>query len=145
MTRRAVAARRPSMRPVATRPTRPVRNPETACMTPTLPDARPRGCPRHAAGWEPRPLGAADDERRPPHGRAPHGRARRRQRPQRGGRAARRPAASIQVLRGRVRVTALGEGDTELGAGELRVLTHERHAVSALEDSAFLLTTVTSV
>jgi len=55
------------------------------------------------------------------------------------------PAASIQVLRGRVRVTALGEGDTELGAGELRVLTHERHAVSALEDSAFLLTTVTSV
>ncbi|WP_069386925.1 cupin [Cellulosimicrobium cellulans] len=55
------------------------------------------------------------------------------------------PAASIQVLRGRVRVTALDEGDTELGAGELRVLTHERHAVTALEDCAFLLTTVTSV
>ena len=49
------------------------------------------------------------------------------------------------MLRGRVRVTALGEGDIELGAGELRVLTHERHAVGALEDSAFLLTTVTSV
>ncbi|MEV8029446.1 cupin [Cellulosimicrobium funkei] len=55
------------------------------------------------------------------------------------------PAASIQVLRGRVRVTALGEGDVELGEGELRVLTHERHAVSAIEDTAFLLTTVTSV
>lgn len=55
------------------------------------------------------------------------------------------PAASIQVLHGRVRVTALDEGDTELGAGELRVLTHERHAVAALEDSAFLLTTVTSI
>ncbi len=55
------------------------------------------------------------------------------------------PAASIQVLRGRVRVTALGEGDVELGEGELRVLTHERHAVSAVEDAAFLLTTVTSI
>ncbi len=49
------------------------------------------------------------------------------------------------MLRGRVRVTALGEGDVELGEGELRVLTHERHAVSAIEDAAFLLTTVTSV
>ncbi|MBD8079361.1 cupin [Cellulosimicrobium arenosum] len=54
------------------------------------------------------------------------------------------PAASIQVLAGRVRVTAL-EGDTELGDGELRVLTHDRHAVLALEDCAFLLTTVTSI
>ncbi|RXR25073.1 cupin [Oerskovia turbata] len=54
------------------------------------------------------------------------------------------PAASIQVLRGRVRVTAPA-GDEEVGPGELRVLTHERHAVAALEDSAFLLTTVTSV
>ncbi len=49
------------------------------------------------------------------------------------------------MLRGRVRVTALGEGDVELGEGELRVLTHERHAVSAVEDAAFLLTTVTSI
>jgi quercetin dioxygenase-like cupin family protein len=55
------------------------------------------------------------------------------------------PAASILVLHGRVRVTALDEGDTDLGTGELRVLTHERHAVTALEDSAFLLTTVTSI
>lgn len=54
------------------------------------------------------------------------------------------PAASVQVLRGRVVVTAL-EGDAELAAGQLRVLTHERHAVRAVEDSVFLLTTVTSI
>jgi quercetin dioxygenase-like cupin family protein len=54
------------------------------------------------------------------------------------------PAASILALRGRLRVTAL-EGDDEVPAGQLRVLTHERHAVTALEDSVFLLTTVTSV
>ncbi|HLS64106.1 MAG TPA: cupin [Ruania sp.] len=51
-------------------------------------------------------------------------------------------AASIQVLVGRVRVT--GEGDPVIAAGELQVLTHQRHAVLALEDSVFLLTTVTS-
>lgn len=50
-------------------------------------------------------------------------------------------AASIQVLVGRVRVT--GEGDPVVSAGELHLLTHERHAVIALEDSVFLLTTVT--
>ncbi|GAA1737670.1 hypothetical protein GCM10009809_35930 [Isoptericola hypogeus] len=54
------------------------------------------------------------------------------------------PAASILVLRGRVRVTAL-DGHDEVTAGEIRVLTHDRHAVLAREDSAFLLTTVTSV
>ncbi|MFE5309222.1 cupin [Isoptericola sp. NPDC056573] len=54
------------------------------------------------------------------------------------------PAASVLVLHGRVRVTAL-DGDDEVRAGQLRVLTHERHAVSALEDSVFLLTTVTSI
>ncbi len=53
------------------------------------------------------------------------------------------PAASLQVLRGSVRVTAGESGEEVLGAGELRVLTHHRHAVVALEDSAFLLTTVT--
>lgn len=31
-----------------------------------------------------------------------------------------------------------------LAAGELHSLTHQRHAVTALEDSVFLLTTVTS-
>ncbi|MFE6970816.1 cupin [Isoptericola sp. NPDC057653] len=54
------------------------------------------------------------------------------------------PAASVLVLHGRLRVTAL-EGDEEVRAGQLRVLTHERHAVRALEDSVFLLTTVTSI
>jgi len=53
------------------------------------------------------------------------------------------PAASLHVLLGRVRIT--GEEGPEIGAGELQVLTHLRHAVTALEDSVFLLTTVTSV
>ena len=53
------------------------------------------------------------------------------------------PAASLQVLSGRLRVTGFDSPD--LSAGELTVLTHERHAVTALEDSVFLLTTVTGV
>ncbi|WP_394551967.1 cupin [Agromyces sp. MMS24-JH15] len=52
-------------------------------------------------------------------------------------------AASLQVLVGRVRVT--GQEVSEVAAGRLDVLTHHRHAVLALEDSVFLLTTVTSV
>jgi quercetin dioxygenase-like cupin family protein len=52
-------------------------------------------------------------------------------------------AASLQVLVGRVRVTGVDE--SEVAAGHLIVLTHERHAVQALEDSVFLLTTVTSL
>jgi hypothetical protein len=52
-------------------------------------------------------------------------------------------AASLQVLVGRVRVT--GQEISEVVAGRLDVLTHHRHAVLALEDSVFLLTTVTSV
>jgi len=55
------------------------------------------------------------------------------------------PAGTLQVLRGRVRVEAGGREQGEFGAGELWVLTHERHSVLALEDSAFLLTTVTSI
>ena len=55
------------------------------------------------------------------------------------------PAASLQVLSGRVRLEAGGRTQGEFGAGELWTLTHERHSVLALEDSAFLLTTVTSV
>lgn len=55
------------------------------------------------------------------------------------------PAATVQVLRGRIRID-LDEGSQgELGEGELEVLTHERHSVLALADSVFLLTTVTSV
>lgn len=52
-------------------------------------------------------------------------------------------AASVQVLSGRVRVT--GQDVTEITAGRLDVLTHDRHAVLALEDSVFLLTTVTGI
>lgn len=52
-------------------------------------------------------------------------------------------AASLQVLIGRVRVTGIEEA--EVAAGHLVLLTHRRHAVLALEDSAFLLTTVTSL
>lgn len=52
-------------------------------------------------------------------------------------------AASVFVLAGRVRVTGLDQD--EIAAGRLARLTHERHGVVALEDSAFLLTTVTSL
>ncbi|WP_144790245.1 cupin [Kocuria palustris] len=53
------------------------------------------------------------------------------------------PAASMQVLRGRVHVTA--QEHDELSEGEIAALTHHRHGVEAQEDSAFLLTTVTGV
>lgn len=52
------------------------------------------------------------------------------------------PAASMYLLRGRVRVT--GQDQSEVVAGEITALTHVRHGVEALEDSVFLLTTVTS-
>lgn len=52
-------------------------------------------------------------------------------------------AASLQVLTGRVRVTGVDE--SEVAAGHLVLLTHERHAVLAVEDAVFLLTTVTSL
>ena len=55
------------------------------------------------------------------------------------------PAASIQVLVGRIRVELEEEMQGEFDAGQLWILTHERHSVLALEDSVFLLTTVTSV
>ena len=54
------------------------------------------------------------------------------------------PAASLQVLVGKVRVEIGDSQQGEFSAGELWVLTHERHSVLGLEDSVFLLTTVTS-
>jgi quercetin dioxygenase-like cupin family protein len=54
-------------------------------------------------------------------------------------------AASLQVLTGRVRITGQDAAETLVAAGELALLTHARHAVLALEDSTFLLTTVTSL
>nr|NLD40751.1 cupin [Actinomycetales bacterium] len=52
-------------------------------------------------------------------------------------------AASLFCLKGRIRIT--GSDPVEIAEGELAVLTHEPHGVEALADSAFLLTTVTSV
>lgn len=54
------------------------------------------------------------------------------------------PAASLQVLRGRVRLTGVA-GQDELTAGQVTVLPHERHGLLAVEDSAVLLTAVTEV
>lgn len=53
------------------------------------------------------------------------------------------PAASIQMIRGSVKVT--GEETVVLSTGTVEALTHHRHSVEALDDSVFLLTTVTSV
>jgi quercetin dioxygenase-like cupin family protein len=52
------------------------------------------------------------------------------------------PAATLQVLRGRIRVLKRGQLAEELVAGELVSLTDSRHSVEALEDSVFLLTSV---
>lgn len=53
------------------------------------------------------------------------------------------PAASMQVIQGRVAVTA--QETDELAQGQIAALTHHRHGVTALEDSVFLLTTVTGI
>jgi quercetin dioxygenase-like cupin family protein len=54
------------------------------------------------------------------------------------------PAASLQVLHGRVRITA-ESGAQELAAGTLQRIPHERHGLLALEDAVVLLTAVTAV
>ncbi|MEV4944847.1 cupin [Streptomyces sp. NPDC053755] len=51
------------------------------------------------------------------------------------------PAASLQVLRGRVKLTAAGRSE-ELAAGELQMIPKERHGLVALEDAVVLLTAV---
>ncbi|MEE1795732.1 cupin [Streptomyces sp. BE308] len=51
------------------------------------------------------------------------------------------PAASLQVLRGSVRLTA-GSGDVELTTGELHPIPQERHGLLALTDAVVLLTAV---
>lgn len=53
------------------------------------------------------------------------------------------PAASLFLFRGHIKVT--GQEEAEVTEGELVRLTHYRHAVKALEDSVFLLTTVTGI
>ncbi|MFJ4341727.1 cupin [Streptomyces sp. NPDC088915] len=51
------------------------------------------------------------------------------------------PAASLQVLRGRVNLTAADRTE-ELRAGTLRMIPKERHGLTALEDAVVLLTAV---
>ncbi|GAA2246821.1 hypothetical protein GCM10010401_20590 [Rarobacter faecitabidus] len=54
------------------------------------------------------------------------------------------PAATIQVIEGRIQISSEYTLD-EVRAGQLTLLTHDRHGVLAMEDSVFLLTTVTSI
>ncbi len=51
--------------------------------------------------------------------------------------------ATLQVLSGRVRLTAPG-GDAEVDAGELIVIPDQRHGLLAVEDSVVLLTVVSA-
>ncbi|MCX5395144.1 cupin [Streptomyces sp. NPDC006482] len=51
------------------------------------------------------------------------------------------PAASLQVLRGRVKLTTPGWAE-ELPAATLRMIPKERHGLTALEDAVVLLTAV---
>ncbi|MFB7636213.1 cupin [Streptomyces sp. NPDC056149] len=55
------------------------------------------------------------------------------------------PAASLQVLRGRVRLTGPGGGEQELTVGHIAPVPHARHGLRAIEDSVALLTVVTEV
>jgi hypothetical protein len=59
------------------------------------------------------------------------------------------PAASIQVLRGRVRLDVTDDDgavadSVEVGAGQLTGVPQKRHALAALEDAVVLFTTVTA-
>ncbi|MGW4164528.1 cupin [Streptomyces sp. NPDC004788] len=51
------------------------------------------------------------------------------------------PAGSLQVLRGRVRLTAAGRSE-DLSAGQLQMIPQERHGLTALDDAVVLLTAV---
>ncbi|MYW63845.1 cupin [Streptomyces sp. SID8379] len=53
------------------------------------------------------------------------------------------PAAALQVLTGRVRLTA-ASGDVELGPSDLHAIPQERHGLLALTDTVVLLTAVTA-
>ncbi|GAA4914975.1 cupin [Streptomyces coeruleoprunus] len=51
------------------------------------------------------------------------------------------PAGSLQVLRGVVKLTTASE-EVELTMGDLFLLPQERHGLTAITDTAFLLTAV---
>ncbi|MFJ8823695.1 cupin [Streptomyces sp. NPDC102467] len=53
------------------------------------------------------------------------------------------PAATLLILRGRVRLTAVS-GDATLAQGELHAIPQERHGLVALTDAVVLLTAVTA-
>ncbi|MEV7468638.1 cupin [Streptomyces kronopolitis] len=54
------------------------------------------------------------------------------------------PAASLQVLHGRVRVTGPGGGQ-ELTVGQVAMTPRERNGLMALDDAAVLFTAVTEI
>ncbi|MFF4695683.1 cupin domain-containing protein [Streptomyces chattanoogensis] len=54
------------------------------------------------------------------------------------------PAASLQVLKGRVRLTG-PHGSQDLREGQVVAVPHDRHGLLALEDAAVLLTAVMTV
>lgn len=51
------------------------------------------------------------------------------------------PAASLQVLRGTVRLTSVS-GDVDLHSGQLHAIPQERHGLLAVDDAVVLLTAV---
>lgn len=53
------------------------------------------------------------------------------------------PAATLQILTGHVRLTALS-GDVTLTQGDLHPIPQERHGLLALTDAVVLLTAVTA-
>ncbi|GAB2516434.1 hypothetical protein CATRI_12930 [Corynebacterium atrinae] len=53
------------------------------------------------------------------------------------------PAASLFMFSGTIAVQ--GEEESTIGEGQLVTFIHQRHAIAALEDSVFLLTTVTGI
>lgn len=54
------------------------------------------------------------------------------------------PAASLHVLRGRVRLTSAAGGDTELRAGHVLNIPQGRHGLTAVHDAVVLYTSVTA-
>ncbi|MGP4111135.1 cupin [Streptomyces sp. 4N509B] len=54
------------------------------------------------------------------------------------------PAASLQVLLGRVRLASPDAGDAELLAGQITDIPQGRHSLHAIDDSVVLLTSVTA-